>query len=329
MARPLRLEFPGALWHVTSRGNERREVVRDNADRIALLEQISDSAHTFHWRIFAYVLMTNHYHLLLETPDKSLSRGMRQLNGRYAQEFNRRHHRVGHLFQGRFNAILVERESHFVELCRYIVLNPVRAAIVRTARDWQWSSYRATAGFEMAPRWLDVDSLLKEFDPFLPQKARQLYRRFVAAGGSYHPWSEIADQIYLGSREFRERVAPLIDLPSLEHEYPRRQLRPERKRLEDVIAAVVELRGSSLDCIIRARRCAERAMICWLGRHESLATLNELGAILDRTDSGVSRLIQYAEEKITRDDAFRQSIERILARLRSEEVSGRMWRMET
>jgi putative transposase len=154
MARPLRLEFAGAVYHLTARGNGRAAIYRDDADRALFLRTLAATIERRRWLCHAFCLMTNHYHLLLETQGPTLSRGMRDLNGIYTQAFNRRHRRPGHVFQDRFKAILVERDSHLLELCRYVVLNPVRARMVRDAADWPWSSYAATAGLAEAPAWL-------------------------------------------------------------------------------------------------------------------------------------------------------------------------------
>ena len=142
MARPLRIEFANALYHVTARGNERRDIFFDTTDREAFLNGLAASCDRFNWLCHAYCLMSNHYHLLIETPDGNLSAGMRQLNGCYTQQVNRRHGRVGHLFQGRFKGILVEKDAYLLEMARYIVLNPVRAGMVASPADWPWSSYR-------------------------------------------------------------------------------------------------------------------------------------------------------------------------------------------
>jgi REP element-mobilizing transposase RayT len=130
MARPLRIEFDGALYHVTSRGNDRKAIFKDNHDRDLFLDILAQITVRFRWICHAYCLMNNHYHLVIETPDGNLSKGMRQLNGVYTQAFNKRHRRVGHVFQGRFKGILVQKDSHFLEVCRYVVLNPVRAKMV-------------------------------------------------------------------------------------------------------------------------------------------------------------------------------------------------------
>ena len=135
MVRPLRIEFPGAVYHITARGNARAKIFKDDADRDAFLSVLEQVLTQFDWLLHAYCLMDNHYHLMIETTEANLSAGMRQLNGVYTQRFNRRHRRVGHVFQGRFKAIVVDRDSYLLELCRYVVLNPVRARMVREAKD--------------------------------------------------------------------------------------------------------------------------------------------------------------------------------------------------
>ena len=206
MARPLRIEFSGALYHVTSRGDGREDIYLDNFDRnnfLAVLDQVYER---FNWQCHAYCLMTNHYHLLIETPEGNLSQGMRQLNGVYTQRFNRNHQRVGHVFQGRYNAILVEKESYLMELSRYIVLNPVRAKMVHTAQDWMWSSYRSTAGLAACPSWLYVDRLLSTFSK-RKSSAIKKYRAFVAGGENQpSPWEGLKNQIYLGDDAFVEET---------------------------------------------------------------------------------------------------------------------------
>jgi putative transposase len=221
MARPLRLEYPGAVYHVTSRGNARQRIFLDDHDRELFLKTLARVVSRFGWLCHAYCLMNNHYHLLLETPRPNLSLGMRQLNGVYTQAFNRRHRRVGHLFQGRYKAILVEKEAHLLELCRYVVLNPVRVKAVARARDWRWSSYRATAGLASVPEFLCVEWLLGQFGRRRPQ-AEARYRAFVREGLGERPWEKLRGQIYLGSEKFvrrhRGRGENIKEIPRLQRQ---------------------------------------------------------------------------------------------------------------
>jgi len=160
MVRPLRIEFTGALYHVTARGNQRTTIFLDDEDRREWLEIVARTSERFQWTIHAYCQMGNHFHLLVQTPRPNLARCMRHLNGVYTQRFNRHHFRCGHLLQGRYHAVIVDEETYLLEVSRYILLNPVRAGLVPHAADWQWSSYRATCGQQAAPPWLGAAQLL-------------------------------------------------------------------------------------------------------------------------------------------------------------------------
>ncbi len=228
MARPLRIEFAGALYHITSRGNERKAIYFSDADREQFLETLERVCSRFGWICHAYCQMTNHYHLLIETPNGNLSNGMRQLNGVYTQYVNRTHNRVGHLFQGRFKGILVQKESYLLELARYIVLNPVRANMVAKPEEWKWSSYRATVGLAEIPACLFVDWVLAAFADNRTQ-AVQKYQEFVSSGQkSVSPWRDIKSQVYLGSASFVEemqkKLSPdqsLKDVPKIQKTPPK------------------------------------------------------------------------------------------------------------
>jgi len=231
MARPLRLEFPNALYHVTSRGDRQEAIYEGDTDRALFYEVLKEVYERYRWRIHAYCLMDNHYHLLVETPDANLSKGMRHLNGVYTQRYNTKHHRVGHVFQGRYKAIVVQKDSYLMELTRYIVLNPVRARMVRTAKDWPWSSYRATAGQADAPEWLYTDWLLSVFSK---QKAAAMrhYRQFVADGkGQPSPWDELKNQVYLGSEHFVKKMQEKVNNKADLSEIPTAQKRAVAKPL--------------------------------------------------------------------------------------------------
>ena len=226
MARPLRIEFAGALYHVTSRGNAREEIFLEKGDRQLWLDILEQVCERFNWLIHAYCQMGNHYHLLVETPNGNLAKGMRQLNGVYTQRFNQSYGRVGHVFQGRYKAILVQKDAYLLELSRYIVLNPVRASMVRTARDWPWSNYRATAGMTAASDWLQTEWILASFSKN-KREAQKTYRRFVSEGrDKASPWDNLKHQIYLGSEKFVEEMQSKADLDRYSTEIPKKQIRP-------------------------------------------------------------------------------------------------------
>ena len=240
MARPLRIEFAGALYHLTARGNARQDIYQEDADRDEFLNLLGHVCERYQWLCHAYCLMSNHYHLLVETQAPTLSKGMKVLNGSYTQLFNRKYNRVGHVFQGRFKGILVEAESYLLELSRYIVLNPVRARMVRSAKDWPWSSYRATAGLSTAHPALTTDWILSGFSP-IRKAAQSEYREFVQRGrGQPTPWESLKNQIYLGSESFVDdmqcRVSPtqsLQDIPKLQKQSMPKPLNYYREKFSD------------------------------------------------------------------------------------------------
>ncbi|WMN60891.1 transposase [Pseudoalteromonas xiamenensis] len=182
MSRSLRLQSAWALYHVTSRGNERQTIYRSKDDFARFLAVLTSVCERFNWVIHSYCLMTNHYHLFVETPDANLAKGMRQLNGVYTQQVNRKYQRVGHLFQGRYKSILVDKDSYLLELCRYIVLNPVRAkSMVNSPVEWPWSSYQEAIGLRKSPDWLATDALLLLFAKSRKTTIKR-YSDFVAQG---------------------------------------------------------------------------------------------------------------------------------------------------
>ena len=232
MSRPLRIEFSGALYHVTSRGDGQKDIYLDDRDRSDYLSVLSGVCNRCNWIIHAYCLMSNHYHLLIETPDGNLSKGMRQLNGVYTQRFNRNHTRVGHVFQGRYKAVIVQKDTYLLELSRYIVLNPVRARMVRATKDWPWSSYRATTGVVASPDWLSTNWLLSSFAK-TRKTAIERYREFVSQGKNQpSPWENLKNQIFLGTEQFVEDMQCKLNLNQQLSEIPKAQRRKEPKPLD-------------------------------------------------------------------------------------------------
>ena len=237
MARPLRIEFEGAIYHITCRGNARNDIFLDAKDRTMFLGFLGKAVERCSWLCHAYCLMNNHYHLLVETPDANISEGMHYLNCVYTIYFNRHHERVGHVLQGRYKSILVERDSHLLELTRYVVLNPVRAGLVDRPEDWPWSSYRATAGIENAPPFLHTSWLLSQFDK-KPGLAREAYRAFVAEDNKSNPWEDLRGRVVLGSESFLKSLEPLLNNYQQENEYPVCQRKATRPTLEELFADV-------------------------------------------------------------------------------------------
>jgi REP element-mobilizing transposase RayT len=256
MARPLRIEYSGAVYHVTSRGNERGRIFHSDYDRKLFLTILEKVTERFHWLCHVYCLMDNHYHLIVETPEGNLSAGMRQLNGVYTQASNRINGRVGHIFQGRFNAVLVQKETHLLEACRYVVLNPVRAKVADSPENWKWSSYRATAGMEKPHECLVVDWVLVQFDENR-QEAERKYREFIKAGiGEESIWEKVKRRGFLGDEEFTERLGKhlvgkkdLVEIPRIQRHADRPSLGTLFKGVKDIeernrlIAEAVEKHG--------------------------------------------------------------------------------------
>ncbi len=237
MARPLRLEFAGALYHIMSRGDNKQVIFKTDHDRNRFFRVYSEIYKRLNWTTYAWCLMDNHYHLVVETPGPTLSEGMRLLNGIYTQYFNHAHGRVGHLFQGRFHSIVVDKDSYLVELVRYVVLNPVRSGLVRQPEEWPWSSYRATAGLDICPEWLDADwvtDVVSDGAGSREQKIKQ-YRAFVEEGlqGKADLMDQVQQQIYLGDEDFVARVQEACEIGPHLAEVVREQKRKPLLQLDD------------------------------------------------------------------------------------------------
>lgn len=234
MTRPLRIEFPGALYHVVTRGHRHESIYEDDADREIFLQVLAEAIERYNWRCYAYCQMTNHYHLLVETPDANLSAGMRYVNGVYTQVSNRRHRRTGCLFKDRYSAILVDPEEYLLEVARYIVLNPVRTGTTKTPGAWPWSSYRATCGDESAPDWLAVEKVLMRLADN-KREAQKRYYLFVLNGVRVKDlWRNVRQQMYLGDDDFVRRVQAYVkNVDDLN--IPRLQRRPPAPSLDEIV----------------------------------------------------------------------------------------------
>jgi putative transposase len=283
MVRPLRIEFPGAVYHVTSRGNARQVIFIDDQDRGRFLDVLSMVVVRSEWLCHAYCLMENHYHLLIETPNANLSKGMRELNGVYTQGFNQRNRRVGHLFQGRYKAIIVEKDNYLLSLCRYVVLNPVRIGLVKRPEQWRWSSYRATIGLSKKPSFLTIDWVLSQFG-VRRRAAIEKYRRFVMEGmdkGS--PWKALKGQIFLGTGEYIKQLSGLLEEKEWVKEVPRAQRCVARPPLRELFKGK---KG-------RERTVEDRSIYDAYVRYGY--TMKEIGDHLDSHYATISRTIKRVE----------------------------------
>jgi REP element-mobilizing transposase RayT len=289
MSRPLRIEFPGAIYHVTSRGDRREPIFADDEDRRCLLAITGETLLWADARMLAYCLMGNHYHFVVRTRRANLSRTMRQINGRYSQGFNRRHGLSGHVFQGRFHSVIVDRDNYLLEVSRYVEMNPVRARLVADPGDWRWSSHAAHCGKAPSPGWLDTTEVLGLLhgspisSPAEFRAASIRYAAFVASASGPSIWeSGLRHQIYLGDEAF----------------------------IEDAIARASEASLQAID-IPRAQKVVPACVQDWISR----AANQEEAFLLAHREGGLS-MTQIARESGLSRATVARRIE--LARLRNE-----------
>jgi len=320
MARPLRIDIPNGLYHVTSRGWERRVIVRDDNDRERWLRLLQRVAVRSGWRVFAWALMGNHFHLYLRTPEPNLSAGMHDLNSGYASAFNRRHRRSGALFQGRFKAVLVEDESHSLELSRYVHLNPVRAKLVARPEQFAWSSYREYLGVRKPPAWLDWQTVLGEIGGNR-RRCRSAYRRFVEAGISTRVKSPLAEAVggmLLGTngwvQEWRRRLAEQPDVPAI----PAQRQLAWRPTIEDVVEAVSKTFGVASQQLLVSRRRSNKGRFAaiYLTRRLTDEAVGAIGRYFGGVSTAaISQAVRRAEARREEDRRWDRQLARLTAEL--------------
>ena len=316
MARALRIERPGGRYHVTARGNERKSIFRDDTDHFHFLELLGELGERFGGRVHAYVLMDNHYHLLLETPEANLSRAMHWLNASYCVWFNRRHRRAGHLLQGRFGALIVEDDTGWQEVARYVHLNPVRvgrlrlgksaraashvglacgprpdlvAERLRTLRKFRWSSYPGYAGYRRPLAWLWREPLTRLCGGISPEEQRAALRAYtesaVLQGGVEPPWERVVDGIALGSAAFAQRLRREARGNAREQ----RSLRgaPRAATWAQIVSALERAKGESWTDFANRHGDWGRDAALWLGQRAGRLRLAELGRLAGGMDYAV------------------------------------------
>jgi REP element-mobilizing transposase RayT len=309
MARPLRIEYPGAFYHVTSRGNEQKDVFKSQKDREKFLSYLESAVMRYGAVIHVYCLLSNHYHLLLETPDGNLSQIMRHVNGAYTTYFNIKRKRAGHLFQGRYKAILVEADEYAAELSRYIHLNPVRAGMTSRPEEHQWSSYRGYIGLNKAPEWLKEDFILGNFGGNSPE-ARNRYRKFA---------EDLLDSEY--DSPLKEVIAStILGRPEFVNEVSERKLGGTRDTRNVPAMKELALHPSLDEIIIRIKeeRVDEkllRNISIYCCQKFSGAKLKEIGEHFGISDAAVSQASRRLALKAEKDQVLKKLIGRLEAKL--------------
>jgi putative transposase len=324
MARSLRIEMENGLYHVTSRGWERRVIVRDDRDRQEWDKLFDRVVVRCGWRVFAWALMDNHYHLFLQTPEPNLSAGMHDLNSGYATWFNRRHRRSGSLFQGRFKAILVENESYGWTLSRYIHLNPVRAKIVQHPEDHRWSSYQYFLRSRNAPEWLHWQTVLAEIGKET-RRARAEYRRFVEdglRGKIKSPLKDVVGEVLLGSADWVEKMRKKLALDDVDVNVPlhrRLAWRPSQSQIESVVADDFGVDVSDLFAK-RVRNNEARAAALFLIRRLTSVSVtslaNQYGGV---SQAAISKTIKRAEQRSEDRGSWKRRLRRLEKILRTQD----------
>ncbi len=305
MSRPLRIQYPGAFYHVTSRGNERKDIFKSHKDREKFLAYLESAVTRYGAVIHAYCLMNNHYHLLLETPVGNLSQIMRHINGAYTTYFNVKRKRVGHLLQGRYKAILVEADEYAAELSRYLHLNPVRAGMSSRPEDFQWSSYRSYIGLTKAPDWLKESFILGYFCG-TSSEARNSYRKFtedLLTSEYQSPLKDVIASTILGRTEFVTDVLEQnLGATKDERNVPSLKELAYRPSLNEIIIKIRE--GSVNEKQLRNVRiyCCQKF---------SGAKLKDIGEYFGISDAAVSQTSRRLLLKSEKDPALKKLIEQL------------------
>ncbi len=311
MARPLRIQYPGAFYHITSRGNEQKEIFKSKRDREKFLLYLESATERYKAAIHAYCLMNNHYHLLMETPGGNLSEIMRHINGAYTTYFNFKRNRSGHLMQGRYKAILIEGDAYAKELSRYIHLNPVRAGAITRPQDYPWSSYQYYSGAKEGPEWLKVAFILGFFAKRL-STAQKKYREFVEkkiGQEEESPLKEVIFSTILGSMEFVKAV-------SKKHLGGKRADRevPALRKLSGQIS-IAEIEKAAEEVFMKEAKTGRKVSLYLSHRHSGMK-LKEIGEYFGISESGVTQASRRLGKKIEEDKKLKKKVTLTKSRLK-------------
>lgn len=318
MARPLRVEFAGALYHIVSRADGKKPIFRDDTDREKRLEWLSRTVDTYGWKVHAYVLMRNHDHFLVETPQPSLSPGMQYLNGGYTAFYNARHNRSGHLFRGRYKAYVIETPGHLAETSRHLHLNPVRLKAAEKPEDYQWSSYR---GYHRAADIVDFvtyDDVLAELNADR-SAARREYRKYVAdavKSAPPSPFDGATHGFIVGSDKFADKVRKILAQRSSGKLPPslKKSLKaPAMKKIVDAVCDVFKVDAKSWKSGTRSDDLS-RAVAAFVARRTYGYKTGEIAGSLGYSgSSGVTQAVKRVESRVKEIADKLNAIEKALA----------------
>jgi len=325
MPRPPRIEFEGALYHVTARGVLGEIIARDDHDRSRWMYYLKQAVRRFRLELYAFALMSNHYHLFLGTPRANLGRAMQYLNGAHAMYFNTRHKRTGHLFERRYHAVLVEDEGHYLEVSRYVHLNPVRAGIVKRPEDYIWSSYPGYHRGRKTLPWLNYRRVLDEFGE--KKMAYRRYREFVADGIGKKispPWADALGGWLLGSRRFAAKIYGMLSSDRSDNRWDSRAALddyPLNATLEQIASAVCRHYDIGLDELRTGLQCVRNARrtFAFIARERAGIALKAISGYLGLTGaSSVCQVLRRARKRTGRSGKFQKSISQVESRLKPE-----------
>ncbi len=312
MARPWRIEYEGALYHVFSRGNKQQDIFVTDDDRYLFLDTIGQMSVRFDIDIFAYVLMSNHYHLLLRTPKANLSRSMQWLGTTYTRRFNLSHFQSGHLFQGRYKSILVENDAYLMQLCYYIHNNPLRAGMVKRLIDYRWSSYRAYAYDCRHAKWLNKDLILSQIHG---TDKHQQYRQKAQRYSDEHRriWEDIRHGFIYGSKKFVKQIKDRYICGDPDPALPQQKSIIKDTDPVQLLSSASNLLQCDLEKVKNSPRVCEadkskRDILLYLLWQEGKYTNLQIGALLGLTHSSVSRRVAIIRKKIAKDQRLKNQI---------------------
>ena len=314
MARPIRIEYPGAVYHVICRGNNRQVIFRDDADRKRYLEKLSLYCQEKNVDLLSYCLLSNHVHLLVETPEGNLSKMMQAFQTSYTVYFNKRHGRTGHVFEQRYKARVVDKDNYLIQVSRYIHLNPVSARIVERPQDFRWSSYGSYLKGK-GLTGLKTESVLAYFNGSRSRQLRQ-YRDYVEGDGSQktrNPAPEVIKQIFIGDDDFAEAIR---------RKGKRSSAHERHYSFQHIVEAVSTVMGVEREEIQQPKRSQKvqrsREMLCYIARRYGEVGLQELARFLQVKElSTASHAVRRAKERLKEDSGFRRQGDLALKRLDS------------